>query len=189
MFSLIDDFYNRTDLGMLSLIFMNSTFSKTHQSQQWPVSDRMQAYPCYESMTLNKSETEGNPYKIFKDTFEKKTNIKILKLHSFFRKIKLEELKNSNVYKKDRPHTDSKEYDIAGLVYFNSTSLIDGTKIYNYTSDFEPTAVIGSKPNRCVFYNSAQPHSAPYEQVVEERWVQPFFLVVKEETLELHKDL
>tara|TARA_R100000908_G_C3726799_1_gene127565 strand:+ start:305 stop:871 length:567 start_codon:yes stop_codon:yes gene_type:complete len=188
MFSLIDDFYNRTDLGILSLTFMNTVFSATHQSQEWPVSNRMQAYPCYESITLDKSEKEGNPYKIFKDTFEKKTNFKILKLHSFFRKIKLEELKNSAVYKKDRPHTDGKDYDIAGLVYFNSTSLIDGTKIYNYESDFEPTAIIGSKPNRCVFYNSTQPHSSPFEQIVEERWVQPFFLVVKEETLELHKD-
>ena len=72
MFSLIDDFYNRTDLGILSLTFMNTVFSATHQSQEWPVSNRMQAYPCYESITLDKSEKEGNPYKIFKDTFEKK---------------------------------------------------------------------------------------------------------------------
>ena len=187
MLTIIEKFYDPNDLGLFSLYFMNLPFNKTHQSKQWPVSDRMQAYPCYESDNLEKSENQYSPYQIFKSTFERKTNKKLYFIESFLRKIKLEELKNSAVYKKDRPHKDPPIYDYAGLVYFNSNSIKDGNKIYDDERDFEPTVIVGSKVNRCVFYNSQQPHSTPYDQMVEERWVQPFFIITEEETYKRHK--
>jgi hypothetical protein len=182
MFTLIENFYTPSDLGLIVTQFINSPFDKTHQSKETLVNNRMQAYPCYESQVFIRNENPHNPYNIFKNTFESKTNLKILHLKTFFRKIKLEELKQSACYRQDRPHLDSLEQDYAGLIYFNSNSIIDGTKIYNNAEDFEPTVIIGSKINRCVFYNSQQPHVAPTDQHVEERWVQVFFLITEEKT-------
>ena len=56
--------------------------------------------------------------------------------------------------------------------------------MYNTMTDFEPTAVVGSRVNMGVFYSTQQPHSPTIDQTVEERWVQPFFIVYKKETLE-----
>tara|TARA_R110000751_G_scaffold226494_2_gene328437 strand:+ start:223 stop:450 length:228 start_codon:yes stop_codon:yes gene_type:complete len=67
-------------------------------------------------------------------------------------------------------------------------NLIDGTFIFNQHSDFEPTAIVGSRYNRCVFYNCDTWHSPSMEQKVEERWVQPFFIIYKEETYKKFKD-
>lgn len=184
MFHLVDNFYDSNDLGTMTLCFMNAPFLESYHSKNWKVFDRLQAYPVYETDTVNKSDRPHHPYQIFKKTFETKTNIKPLLIRTFFRKIKLDELKKSPLYKKERPHKDSSCFDYAGLVYFNSSFLQDGTKLYNDEQDFEPTAIIGSKVNRCVFYNSQLPHSTPYDQKVEERWVQPFFLVTEESTLE-----
>jgi|TARA_R100000005_G_C4925461_1_gene156821 hypothetical protein len=188
MFTVIEDFYSPSELGLMSLYFMNLPLLESYQSKAWKVSDRFQAYPCYESEIIPKSDEKNHPYKIFKDTFEQKTNLKPILINTYFRKIKLEELKKSAVYKKDRPHKDDDTFDYAGVVYFNSHSIKDGTKIYNDERDFEPSVIIGSKVNRCVFYDSEQPHSAPYDQNVEERWIQPFFLITNESTYKKYKN-
>ena len=83
---------------------------------------------------------------------------------------------------------DNTFYDIAGLIYYNSNSLKDGTYIYNSIGDYEPTVIVGSRFNRCVFYDPKQPHSPTMEQSVEERWTQPFFLIYKEETFKKFKE-
>ena len=181
MFSFIDNFYEENQLGLMTLCFQNMIFESTYQSKHWPISERLHGYPCYESASLKKIENCHGPYDIFKNTFEKKTNLKILHFNSFFRKIKLEELKRSSIYKKERPHVDDSFFDYAGIIYFNSNSLRDGTSIYDHKDHYEPTAIIGSKLNRCVYYNASQPHSTPTDQLVEERWVQPFFLITSEE--------
>tara|TARA_R100001509_G_C4783139_1_gene187127 strand:- start:64 stop:645 length:582 start_codon:yes stop_codon:yes gene_type:complete len=189
MFTLIDNFYDYNDLGIMTLYFMNLPFNQTYQSQAWKVSNRLQAYPCYETQVFNESDVKDSPYHIFKKTLEKKTNIKPLLIQSLFRKIKLNELKNSSVYQKDRPHKDNIDFDYAGLIYFNSNSLKDGTKLYLEENDFDPTVIIGAKVNRCIFYDTQQPHSTPVDQNVEERWVQPFMLITKESTYEKHKEI
>jgi len=193
LFHCIDNFYEPNNLGLLTLCFMNDHFSQTHQSKDvYYGGDRLKAYPCYESIgyTLKNYNEKNplNPTNFFVDTFEKKTNLKILRMLSFFRKIKLSELKNSSNWKQFRPHTDNTDHDFAGVIYFNSNSLKDGTYFYNSKFDLEPTAIIGSKLNRCVFYNTQTPHSIPADQEVEERWIQAFFITTKEETLKKHKE-
>ena len=182
MFKIIESFYNQSDFGLVASHFINLPFESKYQSSSVPVANRLQAYPCHETVPFEKSEINSSVYKIFKDTFEKQTGEKIIYLKTFLRKIKLSELKQSAVYKKDRPHVDDDFFDYAGIVYFSSNSIIDGTKIYNDERDFEPTLIVGSKVNRCFFYNTQIPHSTPFDQYVEERWVQPFFLIVKEKT-------
>ena len=179
MFNVIENFYEPSDLGLMVMNFLNLPFDATYQSKDFQYGgDRNKGYPCYESKILDKGD--GNnpycPYNILKQTFEKKTQKKIINLKTFFRKTKRKELEKSPSWKQYRPHTDSTMNDIAGLIYYNSNSIKDGTYIFNSIYDYEPTAIIGSKYNRCVFYNSQQPHCPAVEQEVEERWIQPFFI-------------
>ena len=189
MFNVIEDFYSQSDLGLVIAHFVNLPFDQTHRSRDWAVTHRLQAYSVHETSVFERSEHPLHPYSIFKKTFETKTNQKILYVETFLRKIKLSELKESAVYKKDRPHKDKETFDYAGLVYFNSNSILDGTKLYNDERDFDPTIIIGSKVNRCVYYDTQQPHSVPFDQRIDERWVQPFFIITNEQTLKKYKDL
>tara|TARA_R110000822_G_scaffold73937_1_gene177861 strand:+ start:562 stop:1119 length:558 start_codon:yes stop_codon:yes gene_type:complete len=179
MFNVIENFYEPNDLGLMVMNFLNLPFNATYQSKEVNYGgDRNKGYPCYESQILNEGDKNNIycPYNMFKQTFEKKTQKKIIKLQTFFRKTRIKELKKSPSWKQYKPHTDSAIYDIAGLIYYNSNCIKDGTYIFNTKDDFEPTVIIGSKYNRCVFYNSQQPHTPSMEQEVEERWIQPFFI-------------
>ena len=184
MVNVIDNFYEQNNLGLMVINFLNLHFDATYQSKQISYGgDRTKGYPCYESKTLTEGD-ENNPYcpyNMLKQTFETKTKIKIIKLRTFFRKTKLQELKNSPSWKQYKQHRDSEESNIAGVVYYNSNSIKDGTYIFNEIGDYEPTAIIGSKYNRCVFYNPQQPHAPSMDQEVEERWTQPFFITYKNE--------
>lgn len=189
MFNCIDDFYEPYALGLQGLVFQNSYFTPTYQSYDaYYGSDRLKAYPTYETSPVEEDSQPFSCYNLFKETFEKKTNIKILKVKTFFRKTKLHEMKQSPCWGTYKQHVDPKTFDLAGLVYFNSHSLKDGTYFYNDLHSFEPTAIVAAKPNRCIFYNPQLPHNPPYEQEIEERWTQPFFIVYKEETLEKFKN-
>ena len=189
LFHAVEDFYEPNDLGIIILNFVNLNFKTTFQSLDvYYGSERMNAYPCYETEPMQIEDNLLSPYTLFKKTFEEKTNIKILKLHTFFRKTKLSELKESPSWNQHKPHKDSEYYDIAGLIYFNGSSLKDGTNFYLNKEHYEPTAVIAAKYNRCVFYGTQLPHCPSMVQQVEERWTQPFFLITKEETYKRYKE-
>jgi|TARA_R100000231_G_scaffold3116_1_gene5748 hypothetical protein len=194
MITIVEDFYSPEDLGIMSLYFMNTPFLESYHSKEWQVSNRLQAYPVHESAQIPKSDDPRSAYQIFKRTLEYKTNLKPLYIKTLLRKIKLSELKESAVFKNDRPHMDDETFNYAGLVYFNSNSIKDGTKLYSDERDFEPTLIVGARVNRLVLYNTQQPHSTPMDQHVEERWVQPVFLITEKETLDkynsyINKDL
>jgi hypothetical protein len=181
MINVIDNFYPENVLGILTLKFLNLPFQATWQSNQQYYSDRMQGYPCHETFHL-----KDNDYGqlIFKEQFKLKTNINILHMQTFLRKTKLKELQKSPSWGQYKPHVDGDIWDYAGVVYFNGASLKDGTRMYSYEHDYEPTLMVAAKLNRCIFYNSLDWHSQSMEQTVEERWVQPFSLITKETTLE-----
>lgn len=178
MFNCIDYFYDANDLGIVTLHFLNIRFTPTVQStNSYYGGDRLKGWPCYETGPIPKTMKET-----FIKTFEKKTNLKVLHMKSFLRKTKKDEVKQSPSYGQFKQHVDDLCYDLAGVVYFNSNSLDDGTRIYMTEQCYEPTVIIGSRSNRCVFYNSQVWHCPPMLQTVEERWTQPFFLIIKEET-------
>ena len=148
----------------------------------------MKAYPCFETSEFNYDP--HNPFNfatIFQNTFEKQSKLKVLHTKTYLRKTKLSELKESPSWNQYKPHQDSDSFDFAGVVYYNSNSIKDGTNFYTQKDDYEPTAVIGAKMNRCVFYSSQIFHSPVMEQKVEERWIQPFFLITNEQTLKKFK--
>tara|TARA_R100000951_G_scaffold108874_1_gene105402 strand:+ start:431 stop:1024 length:594 start_codon:yes stop_codon:yes gene_type:complete len=183
MINIIDGFYEPNHLGLIVLNFVNLHFESKHQPfERYFGGDRKLGYPVYETAKLVKGGDLA-PYNIFAETWEKKSKIKPLYINTFFRKTKLSELKESPSWKQYKPHCDQEYFDIAGLLYFNSSFLKDGTYIFNAKHDYEPTVIVGSKYNRCVWYNPSLPHSPTMEQKVEERWTQPFFIIHKEETL------
>tara|TARA_Y100000114_G_C11745378_1_gene321314 strand:+ start:1077 stop:1643 length:567 start_codon:yes stop_codon:yes gene_type:complete len=180
MFNIIEDFYLPNEIGLITLNFINLHFKPTYQPRvQNYGGDRFNAYPCYETEVFEKNDEEFSNYNIFKKKFEFHTNVKIKELQTFLRKIKKDELKKSAAYKNNRPHKDDKNWDISGILYFNSGSIKDGTYIYNNESDFDPSIIIGSKLNRCVFYKSSIWHSPGMHQEIDERWVQPFFIKIE----------
>jgi hypothetical protein len=188
MFNLIDGFYNPNELGLIILNIMNLHFMPIHQSHQnYFGGNRLLGYPTHDTKKLA-NEGPLSPYSIFIKTWKEKTNIEPLYIETFFRKTKLSECKESPSWKQYKQHQDGEHFDVAGLIYFNSNSLKDGTYIYNTEYDYEPTVIIGSKYNRCVWYSSQQWHSPTMEQSVEERWTQPFFIIYKEETFKKFKD-
>jgi hypothetical protein len=178
MFNCIDYFYDANDLGHMALNFLNFRFTPSVQSQEsYYGGDRLKGWPCYEMSSIPKPLLET-----FTKTFQNKTGIKVLHTKSFLRKTKKDEVKKSPSYGQFKQHIDPPMYDLAGVVYFNSNSLDDGTRIYMTEQCYEPTAIIGSRGNRCVFYGSQIWHCPPMIQTVDERWTQPFFLITKEET-------
>jgi|TARA_R100001463_G_scaffold10419_3_gene30462 hypothetical protein len=188
MFNLIENFYSANNLGLIVANFINLHFSPNHEPNDlYYGGDRLLGMPTNESKRLT-DEGPFSPYSIFKKTWEEKTNTKPLLITTFFRKTKLEEFKKSPSWKQYKPHRDSSTCDVAGVIYFNSNRLHDGTFIFEKTQDYEPTVIIGSRYNRCVWYNSQIPHSPSMEQTVDERWTQPFFIIYKEETLKLHEN-
>tara|TARA_Y100000592_G_scaffold66605_1_gene103504 strand:+ start:184 stop:768 length:585 start_codon:yes stop_codon:yes gene_type:complete len=190
MFNLIDNFYQPSDFGLVVSNFLNLHFFPSYQPQtHFFGGDRMKAYPCFESPAFKYDKDNPLNYcTIFQNTFEKKTGLKVLHAKTYLRKTKLSELKESPSWNQYKPHQDNNNFDMAGVVYYNSNSIKDGTNFYMQKDDYEPTAVIGAKMNRCVFYNSQVFHSPVMEQKVEERWVQPFFIITNEETLKKFKE-
>jgi hypothetical protein len=183
MFNVIDGFYNPNNLGLIVINFLNLHFNANHQStQDYFGGDRLLGWPTHETPFL-KNEGELSPFSIFEKTWIEQTNIKPLEIQTFFRKTYLKECRKSPSWKQYKPHKDGKKFDIAGLIYFNSNRLKDGTFIFNHETEYEPTAIIGAKYNRCAWYSTQTPHSPSMEQSVSERWTQPFFIVYKEETI------
>ena len=179
---IIENFYSPSDFGLVVAHFVNEHFQPTHQSKEESYGgNRFNAYPCYETNFYFENNNEYSLANLFKKTFEEKTNLKLLHFKTCLRKIKLSELKKSASWGQHKPHEDNKiECDTAGIIYFNSGSLKDGTNLYKSKNDYAPTVMVGSYPNRCVFYDSSIPHQPGAEQEIEERWVQPFFAILDE---------
>tara|TARA_R100001460_G_C3537430_1_gene174138 strand:- start:101 stop:676 length:576 start_codon:yes stop_codon:yes gene_type:complete len=187
MFQLIENFYNKEEYGTVLFYFINEHFIGCHQPNNiWMNADKFKAYPCYQTSPFT-LESNHELINTLKKTFERQTGLKVLQLKSFLRKTKKMELEKSSCWKQLRPHVDEDFYDFAGLIYLNSNSFKDGTHFFITKDSYEPTTTIGSKFNRCVFYNPLVPHAPSTEQDIEERWVQPFFIVTKESTLERYK--
>ena len=177
--NIIEDFYSQHNYGLVYNTIKTIPLKGTYQPKNVYYPSRLDAYPCWESDPLVENDLS---YSIFKQTFEQKTNIKVKKIESFYRKIIKEELKNSPFADKHEGlvHKDSNVRQIAGLIYFDSFSLKDGTRFYSYDGQVEPDIIIGSRPNRCVFYPSNINHSAGIDWRKEDRSIQVFFLEIDE---------
>lgn len=173
---IFDDFYSMLDFE--NMVYHSNTmkYETTHQPKMIPYPNRMKAMPCYETLI------EDNIIrKTFIKTFESLTGLQIEKIATFFRKTLGKEIKESSFYKAGcPPHVDdSNLFDIAGLVYLNTYDINDGTKMFTYKEQYEPDIIVGSKPNRMIYYKADILHSANYNLNIDERIIQPFFIKLK----------
>jgi hypothetical protein len=170
---IIENFYEEEIFKKIfNLINTDYPFLKTYQPQTWKNINRMDGYPCYETDILT---PENFIFKEFVKTFQEKTLFKIKLLKTLIRKTYKNELlegrKNKKIFK---PHQDE-GFDLAGVIYFNSKHLNDGTVIF---SNQKPSIIVGSQPNRCVYYNCLQWHQPNIFQELDVRIIQPFFITL-----------
>jgi hypothetical protein len=176
---IIDNFYDEKDFNFMIKETMLNTYKVCWQPNEQKFNNRANAYACYETNVFIELDT---PYKLFFKTFQEKTGFIIETLNTFFRKIYSSEL--GHIFKYGlRPHKDSVEHDVAGIIHFNTFSLNDGTGIFsefeNNNYQIEPDVIVGAKPNRCVFYESQIWHRPLQDKNTEMRIVQPFFIKFK----------
>jgi hypothetical protein len=174
MIDIIENFYEESDFNLINTSANLNPYNATYQPNDVFYPDRLRAYPCYETKSFAEND---KPFHIFCSTFEKKSNLKIKTVKTFFRKILSSELKHVFEYRLS-PHKDSDEENIAGVIYINTWNLEDGTYFYSYRNQIKPDIIIGSKPNRCVYYNSNLWHSPGHDKETEVRIIQPFFITL-----------
>ena len=174
---IIDNFYDEKDFNLMISRTMLNTYNECWHSNNKKFYNRFNAYPCFETKMFVETDILHN---IFCKTFQEKTGFVIDKVNTFFRKIYSSELKHIFKYGLS-PHTDNKNFEIAGIIYFNTFSLDDGTGIFSEfeNGQIEPDVIIGAKPNRCVFYDSQIFHRPLQNKNTKIRIVQPFFIKLK----------
>jgi len=178
--NILDNFYKQEDFNFVLTAAMMAPYTSMYQPyQNFNILSKSHAYKCHQTKELTEFDLVT---KIFINTFQEKTGKTVKKFHSFFRKIYSSEIDNILKYGMS-PHKDGKNHPIAGIVHFNTYSLEDGTAIFSNNDDadfrqIEPDVVIGSRPNRCVFYDSQLWHRPLQDKNTEMRLVQPFFLQV-----------
>lgn len=176
--NIIENFYSADDFKHMATMALVSQYQAAWQPRNKFYMSRSHGYPCFESWFLENDLL----YQIFLKTFQEKTNFKIKKIFSLFRKIYSKELKNVIKYGMI-PHQDNKEYNLAGIIHFNTFGLNDGTGLFSTYEEnnmqIEPDIIIGAKPNRCVFYDSQLWHKPLQDENTEMRIVQPFFIILE----------
>lgn len=171
MINLIEDFYDSIFLKKIIEDINNLTFKPTHQPKGIQLDHRLQGYPTYETDPLDSNN------EIYKFLYKKLKPIvnKPFIIHTFFRKTLLSEVRQSLSWASIQRHQDQ-ECFLAGLIYFNTNSIKDGTYFYRNNTDMEPTFIIGSKVNRCILFNPNIWHAPGLDSWKEVRLTQPFFL-------------
>ena len=170
----IDNFYEEIDFNYMLTASMLNSYSSTWQPNGLNFYSKANAYLCHETKVFLNTD---KPFLLFLNTFTFKTGIKVKKCKSFFRKIYASDLEHIFKYGLP-PHKDDCEFDVAGVVYYNTFGLDDGTALYtgNENYQIEPDIIIGAKPNRCVFYDPQITHSPLQSKKTEIRIIQPFFI-------------
>lgn len=176
---IIDNFYKKEDFDFMSTATMLNPYRTYWQPNGNFFIGKTNVYPCYETTEfLNDSQL----FNIFINTFQEKSGILIENVTTFFRKIYSNELEHVFKYGL-RPHKDEVNGDIAGVIYYNTFSLHDGTGIFSgmdvNKDQIEPDIIIGAKPNRCVYYDPNIWHRPLQDKNTEMRIVQPFFIKIK----------
>jgi hypothetical protein len=176
---IIDNFYSLEDFQYIITASLLNTYQALWQPIGKSFVSRANAYPCFQTKPFLENDIATQ---IFLKTFEQKSNFKIKNLLTFFRKIYSKELKNIFKYGM-APHQDEKNFNLAGIIHFNTFGLDDGTGIFSSHEEnnfqIEPDIIIGAKPNRCVFYDSQLWHRPLQDSNTEMRIVQPFFITLE----------
>jgi len=173
--NVIDDFFSFEEFNLIKHYQENSKYVATYQPWGVYYHSRLKAYPTWEC-PLDKD----NPiYNILLKNIETKISKDYEISKVLLRKVYKDELLKSPFNGKTHGviHQDTSEgIVISGLIYFNSFSINDGTSLFSYKQQLEADMIIGSKPNRCVFYDSSIYHAAGIDWEERVRNTLVFFL-------------
>jgi hypothetical protein len=176
---ILDDFYKPEEFGLMFFEANINNFNQAYQPNSAWVSNRLHAYPCYETKKFLE-ETY-----VYSTTFKKLNMVldnKVEKIETLFRKTYLQELKSKSIYKNMSMKHQDEEWDMAAVLYFNNFNIMDGTKLYTKNKDqLEPDLVVGAKPNRLIIYNTSTWHEPCIDFNTEVRIIQVVFIKIKKE--------
>lgn len=171
----IDDFYSKENFCNMMTAANLFNYKKVWHPSNVKYFNKTHGYPTYETDVFDFDFPLLN---LFKAELLLKTGLKPKKIKTFFRKIYNSDLDKIIKYGMS-PHIDT-GCELAGVVYYNSFGLDDGTGLYTSTEEnfkqIEPDIIIGAKPNRMVIYNSNIMHKPLQDEQNSLRLIQPFFL-------------
>ena len=139
--------------------------------------NRMQAMPCYESVFTFQS-------KFIINKIQKLLKIKIDNYECKYRKIKTDELKQSQCL--DRYgfiHVDGGKPEtiyLAAIMHLDQ-SYDGGTAFFEYPWDKKPDIYISAYPNRLIIYNANRFHAPSFDYSYNERHSLAFFFEARDE--------
>lgn len=139
--------------------------------------NRMQAMPCYESVFTFQS-------KFIINKIQKLLKIKIDNYECKYRKIKTDELKQSQCL--DRYgfiHVDGGKPEtiyLAAIMHLDQ-SYDGGTAFFEYPWDKKPDIYISAYPNRLIIYNANRFHAPSFDFSYKERHSLAFFFNAQDE--------
>jgi hypothetical protein len=176
---IVENFYSPEDFNFVLTSSMLNPYVGTYQPRDSFYYRKEDAYSCHETKDFSEEDIVFNK---FCKTFQEKTSFKIQKISTRFRKIYSSEIEN--VLKYGMPsHQDlvKDTVNIAGIVYINTSGLEDGTSFFSSKNQIEPDIIIGSVPNRCIFYDPSIWHRPLQDKKTNMRVIQPFFLKISYE--------
>jgi len=179
--NIIDHFYPDEHWVLLKYHIQHEQYQATYQPKGIHYTDRLQAYPCWESIDFSKVENHS-VYNITKVAIEKTfPSLKIKTLSTLFRKILKSEIDQSPFKNRDQGLLHCDEHaDWAGVVYFNLVdSIKEGTYLHESPYHSIPHTIIGARQNRIAFYKSTLTHAAGIDPNINERYVQVIFITVE----------
>ena len=172
--NVIDDFFSFEEFNLIKHYQENSNYIAAYQPSRIYYHSRLKAYPTWECAV-----TKDTPiYNILLKNIETRISKDYTILSVSLRKVYRDELLKSPFNDRNYGfiHQDTEKATISGLIYLNNFSIKDGTSLFSYEQQLEADMIIGSKPNRCVFYNSSIYHAAGIDWEERVRNTLVFFL-------------
>jgi hypothetical protein len=176
--NIIDDFFNINEFYTIKTYQECLTYIPSYQPAYANYSNRFKGYPVWE-VDLEKDNPIFNfLLKNLELKFSNNFNIENIIL----RKIYTDELLRSSYRGREygMVHKDDVGLSMAGVIYLNGESIKGGTYLFSNELQVEPEIIVGSKPNRCIIYDTNILHSPGIEWEDKVRNVLVFFLKNKE---------
>lgn len=173
--NILDQFFSMLEFNTINYYFDNAKFNPTYQPGKIFFPNRLKAYPVWE-YTIEKN---SDVYNIVSNKIKEKIGEEFKVNEIFFRKVYLEEILKSPFKNRSYGvmHDDTFDDVVAtGIVYLNTFSIKDGTSFFSYKEQLEPDIIIGSKQNRCLFFDASMLHAVSIDLEERTRNILVFFL-------------
>ena len=164
--------------------FNTYEFKPTHQPNNEYYENRFQAYPTWETNSLE--EIDNTMFNIIKDKIQQLFELRIEYLECKFRYTLSSEFQKSKLANSEYAYIHSdvgvntpQENVYGGVLYLNTT-VSGGTAFFKFPWDKCPDIKIGAVDNRMILYSAKRQHAACQDNTVEKRCVLLIGMVLDE---------